>query len=529
MASSGPVNSMKGLSVDDHKDRKHDTTAHTDKQQNVAVQNGKSKYVREVPSSDKNRVPAPVNMMPVDPKTLLFFEAIRDGSVQKVKSIFRQKNMNLNTRDMNDPNCPTALIAACESDHAEIVKLLMTMKKAREIDVNQENKDGRRPIWIAAWKGNYEIADLLLNTRGAECDVNFIDKETGTSPLYRSILSNSEKVAELLIHAKADVNMRRMGKELNAETPLIKAVQMNNKEIVEHLINALCKIQAKTNDGFSALHFAVAYKRFEIAEYLLQNEIKIHAKSNNGITPMTVAIEHRNPAMVKLLVEYGYKMNKRYKWKETPLSQAINLHSEEAAMTLIQLGCELTKKRGQSYFYMAVDEKLMRLVKFMAAVQPMFLQEPWLRGREWPVSIYHRPDIIKWLEQESEKVRSLRQLCRGKIFRLLGKYPASKMKKLKLPEEMLVYCSYKSHVKDEFFNQEPLNVNGECPIDCPAICARKYCPPIEFSSSSESDSSIDDDEISSLSNSTNNNGANGKVNGHDHDHGDDSKCCDYCH
>ena len=32
---------------------------------------------------------------------------------------------------------------------------------------------------VAALKGNHEIADLLLNSKGTECDVNFIDKETG--------------------------------------------------------------------------------------------------------------------------------------------------------------------------------------------------------------------------------------------------------------------------------------------------------------------------------------------------------------
>lgn len=294
---------------------------------------------------------------------------------------------------------------------------------------------------------------------------------------------------------------------------------MDNKMIVEHLVNALCKIQARTEDGFNALHYAVAYKRYEIAEYLLKNEIKIHAKSNNGITAMTVAIEHHNPGMVKLLIEYGYKMDKRYAWKETPLSQAINLHSEECAMTLIQQGCELKKKRGHSYFLMAVDEKLMRLAKFMAAVQPQLLQEDWVKYKQWPVSIYHRPDIIKWLEQESEKVRSLRQLCRGRIFRLLGKYPVNKLKELNLSDAIKEYVSYQSHVKEEFFLQKSLNLSGECPIDCPAICTRKYCPPIEFSSSSESESSIDDDEIDS----------NPGDHHHNHNHKEDGeKCCDYC-
>ncbi|KAH3774565.1 poly [ADP-ribose] polymerase tankyrase-2-like isoform X2 [Dreissena polymorpha] len=489
----------------------------------MLIQNGKSKYLKDVHKSSKEEeVHTPLAMNPIDPKTLLLFDTIKQGSAQKVKSIFRQKNLNLNTRNLNDPRCPTALIAACEANSTEIVQLLMTSKKARQIDVNQEDKAGRRPIWIAAWKGNADIADILLNTKGAECDVNFIDKETGTSPLYRAILSNSADVLQLLIRAKADVNMRRMGKDLNCETPLIKAVQMNNQDIVDHLVNALCKIQAKTKEGFNALHFAVAYKRFEIAEYLLKNDIKIHAKSNNGITPMAVAIEHRNPAMVKLLVEYGYKMNKRYKWKETPLSQAINLHCEVEAMTLIHLGCEMEKKRGQSYFYMAVDENLMKLVKFMAAVYPQSLQEPWVKEREWPVSIYRRPDIINWLEHQSQKVRSLRQLCRGKIFRLMGKYPESKLKTLKLPENLLEYCSYRSHVRDEFFLRAPLDIKGDCPVDCPAICSKKYCPPIEFSSSSESDSDIDDDDVGNK-----NSHANGKCK-HNHEDSAAKKCCDYC-
>lgn len=301
---------------------------------------------------------------------------------------------------------------------------------------------------------------------------------------------------------------------------------MDNLKIVEHLVNALCKIQCRTDDGFTALHFAVAYKRYEIAEYLLHNEIKIHAKSNYGITPMTVAIEHRNPAMVKLLVEYGYKMDKRYKWKETPLNQAINLHSEECAMTLIHQGCDLTKKRGESYFYMAVDEKLTRLIKLMAAVQPHFLQEEWIKNKTWPVSIYRRPDLIKWLEQESMHVRSLRQLCRGKIFRLLGKYPTNKLKKLNLDDDMFKYLSYTSHVKDEFFVLQPLNVKANCPVDCPAICSLKYCPPIEFSSSSESEESIDDDEVHPQQTCSH------RTSSQDHDHDaedtNSEKCCDYC-
>lgn len=116
----------------------------SNKGDNMVLQNSKAKSMNGAKSAKDSK---PVVMNPIDPKTLLFFEAIREGSIQKTKAILRGKNMNLNTRDLNDKNAPTALIVACEVNNTEIVKLLLTMKKARSLDVNQEDKVGRRPIW----------------------------------------------------------------------------------------------------------------------------------------------------------------------------------------------------------------------------------------------------------------------------------------------------------------------------------------------------------------------------------------------
>lgn len=104
-------------------------------------QNGKVNFGEETLS--KTETPHIV----IDPKTLLFFDAIREGSVQKVKTLLRNKNMTLNTRDLNQYNEPTALIVACEANNVEIVRLLLSAKKAKSLDVNQEDKKGRRPIW----------------------------------------------------------------------------------------------------------------------------------------------------------------------------------------------------------------------------------------------------------------------------------------------------------------------------------------------------------------------------------------------
>jgi hypothetical protein len=48
---------------------------------------------------------------------------------------------------------------------------------------------------------------------------------------------------------------------------------------------------------------------------------------------------------------------------------------------------------------MAVNEKLIKVVKFMIALKPVFLNESWIQEEAWPVSIYHRPDILHLIQK----------------------------------------------------------------------------------------------------------------------------------
>ena len=266
-----------------------------------------------------------------------------------------------------------------------------------------------------------------------------------------------------------------------------RAVQLNHKEICECLINSLCNIQAKTEVGLTALHFAVAYNRYEICELLLQNQIKIHSSTKYGVTAMTVAVEHHNAAMVRLLITYGYKLDKRYKWKETPLEQAFSIQAEECAMALIHGGCRLEPHRGKrSYFYMAVDAKMTRVAKLLAQIKPTYFNEQWIQCRFWPVSIYRRPDICRWLLKSRCEPNSLMKLCRAKIFVLLGKHPTSKVSHLSLPEKLKEYLQYPDLINEKIF--EPSNTDDQiCPYYCPVTCSRLDCPTLDISSESDTD------------------------------------------
>lgn len=246
-------------------------------------------------------------------------------------------------------------------------------------------------------------------------------------------------------------------------------------------------MQEKSDCGLTALHYGIAYCRYEIVEILLKNGAKIHAKSNAGWTPMTIAIHQSNAAMCRLLIQYGYKMDKKYSWKETPLEQSIKIYSEECAMTIVHWGGNLARKSEPSYFYMAVNENLMKLAKFLAAVQPKFLGEEWIQERRWPLSTYFRPDIHQWIVERSRKPYTLKQLCRARIFRQLGKYTLNKIDKLPIPDDLKQYLKYKEFIKEKFYKAKNLNLD-ECPLDCEAWCGNRLCPPIEISDSDYSSS-----------------------------------------
>ena len=267
-----------------------------------------------------------------------------------------------------------------------------------------------------------------------------------------------------------------------------RAVQLDNLEICELLVNSLCHLHAKTDDGLTALHYAVSYRRYEITEFLLKCRIKIMAQSNKGVTAMTIAIEQHNPLMCKILIEFGYKMDVKFKWGETPLEMAIKFHSEECALTLVQWGCSIASQKDKpSYFYMAASEGLTDLIKLLIELHPYFLNEEWVKAKKLPLALYQKENFCNWLYEAARNARSLQALCRAKIYQYLGKYPCSKITRLPLPSKLQLQLTHAYLVQNKMYSGKTLYTE-ECPFDCPSSCFKMQCPVLDFDSS-DSDTS----------------------------------------
>lgn len=124
---------------------------------------------------------------------------------------------------------------------------------------NTVNADGYSPLILACYKGNNEVAKLLI---GIGTDLNGNSK-MGT-PLMASIVKGNNEIAKLLIESKADVNIF----DENGTTALIYAVMFKNKMIIKLLLENKVDKTHKDKSNKTAFEYAVFSKDEEIINLL---------------------------------------------------------------------------------------------------------------------------------------------------------------------------------------------------------------------------------------------------------------------
>lgn len=124
---------------------------------------------------------------------------------------------------------------------------------------NVVNNDSYSPLILACYRGNNEVAKLLIEN-GSDINV----KSSMGTPLMAAVVKGNNEIAKLLIDKKADIN----GADPNGTTALIYAVQFQNKEILTLLVQSKADKTHKDNDGKTAFEHAVFAGNEEIINLL---------------------------------------------------------------------------------------------------------------------------------------------------------------------------------------------------------------------------------------------------------------------
>jgi ankyrin repeat protein len=126
--------------------------------------------------------------------------------------------------------------------------------------------------------------------------------------------------------------------------PLIGAVQNDDRSSVVELLHQHPDVNARLEDGATALAWAAVRSNSDIAELLLKGGANPNIVNEQGIGPLYLAIGNGSTAIVRLLLAHGANVNLARPDGETPLMLATRLGQVDVMKMLIDRGAEVNAK-----------------------------------------------------------------------------------------------------------------------------------------------------------------------------------------
>ncbi|GAA3632311.1 ankyrin repeat domain-containing protein [Flavivirga jejuensis] len=175
---------------------------------------------------------------------------------------------------------------------------------SKGVDANQVDKKGNTALINASGRNSLEIiTKLALNTK----NVSHVNNN-GQSALTKAI-SNSPKIVSFLIKKGADVHVVDT-KGNNLVYYLIKSFSEENQEAFNQKIKALSRnglnIKTVQKDGSTLFHLAVNTNNLELLKYVNTLGVDVNAKNNDGLTALHLeAMKAKHSKTLKYLLAIG--------------------------------------------------------------------------------------------------------------------------------------------------------------------------------------------------------------------------------
>ena len=264
----------------------------------------------------------------------------------------------------------TALHYSCRYGHVDIVKTLVNHKA----NVNARTDSGDTPLTLAVRHGCdnvvHALSQFLVNTKGKDA----------YSALQYSCRYGRVDIVRILVNHKANVNARTD----SGDTPLTLAARDGHDNVVHALLSdSQCLVDAKGQDGYTALYYSCIYRHVDIVRILINHKANVNARTDSGDTPLTLAARNGYYKLVHVLLSdfqcpvdakgqdgynalhyscrYGYadiarklvkhkaNVNAKTDSGDTPLTlAAINKH-DNVVNALSDYNCEVYAKDKEAY------------------------------------------------------------------------------------------------------------------------------------------------------------------------------------
>ena len=245
----------------------------------------------------------------------------------------------------------TALHAACSylapnknqyESVVEIVKMLL----AKGADLGAQDKGGYTPLHLACAgeEDRSKLVEILLE-KGAGVHAKNNNEDT---PLHRACYFANSTIVKMLLEHGAQLE----AKCNHGSTPLYDAAcsrcdsDEDIKQVVQLLFdNGATVMNAKYNDGSTALHAVCVRGNLGTAKLLLDRGAALEAKDENNQTPLHHACYSNHLEMVKELVQRGADIFAKSEDDATPFDEALKNDADEVAEYLLEQYKEEVKER----------------------------------------------------------------------------------------------------------------------------------------------------------------------------------------
>ena len=196
---------------------------------------------------------------------------------------------------------------AAEKGYKQVFDLLL--KKCKNI--NEQDRNGRTALHVAAMNGSYEAAKLLLDQK--EIDASRPDRD-GKTALHLAAVHGGSMVLKRLLDSKLNPEAR----DMDGRTPLHLAA-MNGKVDSATVLLATDKTTTSAEDlnGQTPLHLAARSRSIEVVDAILAEFAKseigpakllgvsVDHQDHEGATALGLAAAGDSPAIIKSLLKYG--------------------------------------------------------------------------------------------------------------------------------------------------------------------------------------------------------------------------------
>ena len=260
--------------------------------------------------------------------------AVARGDIEVVRALIAA-GANVNIRRWGEGD--TAIILASSATARGSSRAMRALRPGVHFDdlvaiVTSAQKEEKRP-------------ELVRDLIAAGADVNAVGN-LGEGALSYAVSDGDVGLVQVLLTAGASPSFV-VSNEFGARCPvLVRAVDVDNPnlEIVRKLVAAGADVNARTNEGDSALAIAAGRGHTDVVRAFLNKGAAVNDKASNGATPLCAAAGKGNVEIVRDLIAAGADVNAKTNEGDSALVIAAGRGHTDVVRALLDKGAAVNDK-----------------------------------------------------------------------------------------------------------------------------------------------------------------------------------------